>query len=183
MKRITGIDPSMTGTGIVRMDSWFGDYSFESIRMGSKFEGREIHNRLKRFIPFVKEIVKWALKEDPHLILIEGYSFGSSGQATVSIGELGGMLRYELWRKGYGDVIAEIPPKTLKKFAAQNGNASKEQMEDAVWEWWGEEFESDDEVDAFALAQLGRGFFDHLPSPLPQKSFEVVDDVYGVFHG
>jgi crossover junction endodeoxyribonuclease RuvC len=62
------------------------------------------------------------------LVVIEGYSFGQARGTSHSHaqGELGGLVRWALFRKGISYV--EIPPATLKKFATGKGNANKELM-------------------------------------------------------
>lgn len=73
-------------------------------------------------------IQQWAmgLSWDADLVGIEGYSFGSKGAAVVNIGELGGVIRYALWREGVEYV--DIPPSCLKKFATGRGDAPKDHV-------------------------------------------------------
>jgi len=62
----------------------------------------------------------------PH-VFIEGYSFGSSGQAIFDIAENCGILKYQLKRDWNIDVIP-LAPSLVKKLASGKGNARKDQM-------------------------------------------------------
>lgn len=60
------------------------------------------------------------------LVVLEGYSFGSRGRAVFDIGELGGVVRLALYRRGIPYV--DVPPAALKKYATGRGNAPKEEV-------------------------------------------------------
>ena len=64
------------------------------------------------------------------ITLVEGYSYGSKGQAVYQIAELGGIVRFWLYQHGLTTV--EITPGTLKKFATGSGAADKAQMLNAA---------------------------------------------------
>lgn len=51
----------------------------------------------------------------------------------------------------------QIPPMTLKKFAAGKGNAKKQEMLLQIYKRWGLEFNDDNAADAYALARLASG--------------------------
>ena len=59
-------------------------------------------------------------------VYIEGYSYGSKGQAIFQIAENCGILKYSLQEKRIGYDI--IVPSIVKKFATDKGNANKELM-------------------------------------------------------
>ena len=63
------------------------------------------------------------------LAVVEGYSMGSRGGMVFSIGELGGIIKLLCYNKDFKTII--IPPKTLKKFVAGNGNAGKEKQKES----------------------------------------------------
>jgi Holliday junction resolvasome RuvABC endonuclease subunit len=63
-------------------------------------------------------------------VFIEGYSFGSSGQAIFDIAENCGILKYKLKRDWNIDIIP-LSPSLVKKVATGKGNARKDQMYDA----------------------------------------------------
>lgn len=58
------------------------------------------------------------------LVVLEGYSFASRGRAIISLGELGGVVRYRLHLKGIPYV--EVPPSCRAKYATGKGNAGKD---------------------------------------------------------
>jgi len=60
------------------------------------------------------------------VVHIEGYSYGSKGQAIFQIAENCGILKYSLQEKRIGYDI--IVPSIVKKFATDKGNANKELM-------------------------------------------------------
>jgi len=65
--------------------------------------------------------------EQPSEIRIEGYSFGSKGNAFIDLITFNTFLKVKLIQR-FGHVIKIIPPKTLKKKFTGNGNASKCEM-------------------------------------------------------
>jgi crossover junction endodeoxyribonuclease RuvC len=75
------------------------------------------------------------------LVVIEGYAFGAKGNAVISLGELGGVVRLALSDRGLP--VVEIPPSCVKLFATGKGNAPK------------------DEVLAAAIRKLGYTEHDH----------------------
>lgn len=60
-------------------------------------------------------------------IMIEDFSFGSTGRSILNIAENSAVLKYSLRYEHelHYDIIS---PKTIKKFATGSGNASKDQM-------------------------------------------------------
>lgn len=62
--------------------------------------------------------------QQPCEIRIEGYSFGSKGNAFIDLITFNTFLKVKLIQR-FGHVIKIIPPKTLKKKFTGNGNASK----------------------------------------------------------
>lgn len=63
----------------------------------------------------------------PDEIRIEGYSFGSKGNAFIDLITFNTFLKVKLIQK-FGHVLKIVPPKTLKKKFTNNGNASKCEM-------------------------------------------------------
>jgi hypothetical protein len=60
-------------------------------------------------------------------VLIEDFSFGSTGRSILNIAENSATLKYCL-RYEHGINYNIISPKTIKKFATGSGNASKDEM-------------------------------------------------------
>jgi len=87
-------------------------------------EHTEYKNPIERF----ENLSSWALTIinkliDPK-IFIEGYSFGSKGQAVFQIAENSGILKYRLKHYDYKILV----PSVIKKFATGKGNEDKQKM-------------------------------------------------------
>jgi Holliday junction resolvasome RuvABC endonuclease subunit len=87
------------------------------------------------------------------LVAIEGYSYASHGRSTVSLAELGGIVRYGLWCEGI--IYIDVPPSTLKKYATGKGNADKGAMLVAAVKRLGYEGTDNNEADARWLHAVG----------------------------
>src|SRR3990167_3594133 len=99
------------------------------------------------------QIVILAESAMPELIVIEGYSWGSKFQGPA-LGEIGGVIRLALFEAGFK--IIAVAPTTLKKFVTGSGRADKPTMRQKIFKKWrGAEFDTQDEAEAFALAQWG----------------------------
>lgn len=93
----------------------------------------------------------------PTNVVYEDYSMGSKGK-TFHIGEMGGVLKVNLWRRGI-DIIL-VPPTNLKMFATGKGNADKDLMMSVLAQHRGRSFDNSDEADAYGLLLLGEAFMD-----------------------
>ena len=93
------------------------------------YEHKEYNNPIERFI----NISYWALdtihkhKKDNAQVFIEGYSFGSKGQAVFQIAENCGILKYKL-QMSPSIFYETIVPSVVKKYASGKGNADKQLM-------------------------------------------------------
>lgn len=89
----------------------------------------------------------------PRLVFIEGYSYGSSGQAILDLAEFGGLIRTALM--GWcGLNLREVPPNTIKQFATEKGAGKKEFIMAHVARRWGQIFQTNDECDAWLLSRM-----------------------------
>ncbi len=93
-------------------------------------EHKEYNTPIERF----SNISNWAIKKF-HIIghnlkvFIEGYSYGSKGQALFQIAENCGILKYQLQERNIPYDI--VVPSVVKKFATGKGNADKDMMYEA----------------------------------------------------
>jgi len=100
----------------------------------------------------------------PDIIGVEGYAFSRANQAH-QLGEVGGMVRLTTFNDGRSLRIHD--PATLKLFATGKGNATKDEVRDAVHDDWNyfwttfnlqqEDYEPrvlEDFADAYTLAQM-----------------------------
>lgn len=149
MTGCVGLDLSLRATGIAHVDG-----HVEVVRTG--------HLRGMTRLHVVRSHVSDALAQEPQLVAIEGYAFGAHGRAVISLGELGGLVRYETWRRDIRYV--EVTPLQLKKYATGYARGvSKTAMVIAARDRLGYEGESDDEADALWLRALA---LDVLGEPL-----------------
>lgn len=84
--------------------------------------------------------------------VLEAYSFGSTHRA-FDLGEVGGITKLAL--HDVCDQVEDCAPTALKKYMADHGSSTKEEMKEAVFARWGIRYRDDNLADAFALAQLG----------------------------
>lgn len=111
--RVLGLDLSLTATGFARGD-----------RSGVLHPPKSVGLGVERLDWILREVLE--LAQGIELVAIEGYSFGSHASQSRAIGELGGLIRWGLWRKKVPYV--DIPPSNVKKYAAGKGNAGKPEM-------------------------------------------------------
>ncbi len=106
----------------------------------------------------VKQVLSIAQRDKEVTFFIEDYSFGKFGTSSsvTALIELTGIITYELHKNNL--TYFKIPPTILKKYLTGKGNAKKEQMLVFALEKYGIHFNSSDECDAFALADLGLAF-------------------------
>jgi Holliday junction resolvasome RuvABC endonuclease subunit len=142
-KKIIGIDYSLNSPAICVADTSFKFENCEFYFLTSKkkhigkfgknitgYEHKEYNDPIERF----KNLSSWVLQyihTIPNVsggmeIFIEGYSYGSKGQAIFQIAENGGLLKYRLseCKLKYGIIV----PSVVKKLATGKGNADKEKM-------------------------------------------------------
>ena len=141
-KTIIGIDYSLTSPAVCINDE--GDLMFYYLTSKKKYIGQmakniigyehqEYDTPIKRF----SQISDWAINTFNRLsydlknlkVFIEGYSFGSKGQAVFQIAENCGILKYRLQQlKIQYDTVV---PSVVKKGATGKGNADKDMMYEA----------------------------------------------------
>ena len=87
-------------------------------------EHKEYNTPIERF----SNISSWVISKLPKSIkvFIEGYSFGSKGQAVFQIAENCGILKYRLQQ--FGVDYDTVVPSVVKKGATGKGNADKDLM-------------------------------------------------------
>lgn len=138
-----GLDLSLTSTG----------YSCNDVQIAvrSKYKGPQ------RLYDIWTQV--WALMTEVNnpVAIIEGYSFASRNSQAHSIGELGGVIRMNLWLNEIHYV--DVPPTVRAKFATGKGNAGKGEVMSSVsartgivWSGAG----ADDMCDAWILEEIGR---------------------------
>ena len=145
---IVGIDYSLNSPAIcIAGDNFdFNKCSFHFLtskkkhigKFGKNIFGYEIKD-YKTPIERFTNISTWALdiihkhKNDTAKVFIEGYSFGSKGQAVFQIAENCGILKYRL-QMSPSILYDTIVPSVVKKYASGKGNADKQLMYDSFKE-------------------------------------------------
>jgi Holliday junction resolvasome RuvABC endonuclease subunit len=100
-------------------------------------------------------------------IAMEGTVLAS--HSALKLGELAGLVKLTIWDYFDGNLYSvipyedhlrtplQVPPMTLKKYAAGKGNAKKQEMLMQIYKRWGIEFNDDNAADSYALARLAAG--------------------------
>jgi len=151
---ILGMDLSLTSSGLCGMAGESGDFCNCAITSAERGTAR--------LLDIERKIADWTYENCalPEWIFLEGYSYNSRQGKQFDIGELGGVIKCYI-RKNFeskGSTLVVVPPTTLKKITVGSGKAKKELMREWVFRKYGigsEILKTNDEVDAYALCQLG----------------------------
>lgn len=171
---IFGIDPSLTATGTCFTIDGQKDISGTM----SNHPKLGTIERVAIILTHIEENLNLFM-EQPDLIVIEGFSYGSKGRSVFDTAYLGWRIREYLedLRK-YEDVPwLEVPPTSLKKFTTGLGNSAKEIMIQQVYRRWGVEFKDNNQCDAFALCKVGEEYLkakNGTSQALPAFQMEVI---------
>ena len=176
MNRVVGIDYSMSSPAICCIGEDFTEFTYWTTKR--KYECNvstqefsikgellpEYKTNEERFDYLANEVTKKVLWYWPNKIILEGYSYASTGRA-FSIGENIGVLKNKFHvSKAEVQVVA---PTQVKKFATGKGNANKELMEQSFIEETGWDVKkaiaqpehtwnpSSDIIDAYYIAKYG----------------------------
>lgn len=136
--RVLGIDPSLNNMGLA-----CSECGPMTVRPG--VVGPERLHRLWLGIELHIEHIDG--------VVLEGYGYMS--EKGVVQGELGGVIRLELWRRGIPVVV--VAPTKMKKFATGKGNADKAKVLLKAVRELGYLGDSEDEADALWLQTMGLG--------------------------
>jgi Holliday junction resolvasome RuvABC endonuclease subunit len=98
------------------------------------------------------DIFEALTKHRPGIVAIEGYSYASKGSSSISLGELGGIIRWELWTHHW--LYVEIPPSCRARYATGRGNAAKDLVLQHACTRAGRVFEDNNQADAWWLWQM-----------------------------
>ena len=141
---ILGVDPSWSGTGVVRSDGAGALLSAPKAEFSCRVERLDYLGG--KLLPLARGC---------SLAVVEGYAMGSRTRPQQA-GELSGHYRWLLW--GLGIRVLIVPPKTVKKWATGNGNASKAQMIEHALERWAYKTDNDNMADAYIMYRLGESW-------------------------
>lgn len=159
-----GIDQSLTGFALTALN----------ISAPNQYQSW-VYKSDKRGVARLSDIRWWLMDKFDHIaktgdiqeIAMEAAILASP--TSLMLGELAGMVKLACWDYfdsnvnrfvPYPDnmrVPLQIPPMTLKKYAAGKGNAKKQEMLMQIFKRWGIEFNDDNAADSYALARLASG--------------------------
>ena len=175
--RIIGIDLSLTETGICCLrvaDRSNGDGTDADLHIIKEPKLREAQRllALRRHLRDIIDVFK------PDLAIVEGYAYEGIGR-LAELGEWGGVIKVELEERSIPFIV--VAPKRLKKFAAGNGDATKEQMIEAVEKRYGVCTDNDNLADAVGLSKVGEIFV--TGKSIFRSELEVVRDLKNELRG
>lgn len=164
---IAGIDPSLVGTGIVKLKD---GKVVEQKLIKSKPVGNKPIDELKRLLKIVEEIPLKGVD----MAVVEGIAYGI--RRTSSLSQLSG-LNYLIRKKCYEQNIPFIivAATTNKKFCTGSGKGEKNQMMLSVYKKWGFSPANDDLSDAFSLAKVGEALSNENRDKLLKYENEVIN--------
>ena len=146
---VIGIDQSLTGTGIVVLDSK-KSMIFKKLIVTKP---KDFDQEIERLIHIREEIKKINKSFNIKLSVLEGFGFGARGDAIFQLAGLGYLIREYFYTENIPLKI--VPPTTLKKFITGRGNCGKDLILLNVYKKWGVEFTDDNLADAYGLAMYG----------------------------
>lgn len=137
-----GIDPSLTGFAIVVIDPDAKVLAHRTISTPSELPQMHRIHLLRRATDKVFKV------HVPRRVCMEDVAYG--GPRMGNSARMSGVIEYNIfWRHGIHYKL--LPPTSLKKWATDNGKASKEEMLAGAREVW-PECPNDNEADAFLMA-------------------------------
>jgi len=146
-----GIDLSAAKVAVAQVN---GGFRVRHVEAGP-VKGEDHEARIARAAQLagtVKELLAGVDAED--VIAIESPSVAGRGQGHAT-GEVFGLVLRVVISEAAGQWFL-VNPMHLKMFATGKGRAEKDEIRLAVFKRWGFEAETNDEIDAFVLAQMAR---------------------------
>jgi Holliday junction resolvasome RuvABC endonuclease subunit len=116
--------------------------------------------RIKKILGEIRKLIAGEYSMKPYtkagLVDIEGFSFGFMNTQAHKIGGLGHLVRYMVWSHEIPYLI--VSPAEVKKFATGKSKAEKNQMLKECLRRFKQDFNDDNEADAYILAMIGRAY-------------------------
>lgn len=165
--KITGLDLSLTGTGIFILD-------------GERTEGLQINTNPKKFpnlierVEYIADAIIQNIKnhDGVDLVIMEDYFVGKNSQTVIQLSALGTMVRYKLLENGIGYLA--VMPTQIKKFETGSGTAHKDNMLKSVYKNHGYDIDSNNIADACAMAFLGKAYLDYKNGQIEKLSKQKI---------
>ena len=149
-----GIDQSLTGFALTAVDI-HNPEQYSTWVYKSPYRGVQRLDDIAAWLyTTLEDLDKWNVLN----VAMEGTVLQS--QAASILGELAGVTKLVLFQH-YDTSLnpdcalpLQIPPMTLKKYAAGKGNAKKQEMLLQMYKRWGVEFNDDNAADSYGLARM-----------------------------
>jgi crossover junction endodeoxyribonuclease RuvC len=169
MKRVVGLDLSLTATGVAVSDGT--PYLIKSRTKG--------HERLAQIARDIDNAVAGGYLQDPgraQLVVVEGPSFGSRGSAYHQLAGLWWLVAHNLWAAGIP--YAVVSPTARAKYATGKGNAGKDAVLAAVVRRYPQiEISDNNAADAWVLMAMGCDYLGEPLSEMPAAHREALAKV------
>lgn len=145
-----GIDPSLTGTGVVVLND---GKLVEKRLIKSKKDGDSFVKELQRIQGIVAEIDQMIGEYSPDIVCMEGLAFmARNTSALVQLSALNYFIRAVLNERVPWVIVQ---PSTLKKFITGSGSGGKDVVMMEVYKRYGVTITDNNLSDAYVLAQIG----------------------------
>jgi Holliday junction resolvasome RuvABC endonuclease subunit len=165
--RIVGLDLSLTATGIAVLQAGIDTEITTLCTVKSQgvpvknypgvtaYHAEDLLNKNERINLISDAVLRIVVDAEPaNLVVLEGRSFASQGQAVWDIAWLWGFIAHQLIQ--HEVPVAIVAPGTLKHWAAGKGTASKVDVAAALTRLWPDVTPgNDNEFDALGLATMG----------------------------
>ena len=144
-KKVMGLDVS-THTGFALLDANDPVEPMVTGVISSEKKG------IARVYEMGKDLEGIVLDQHPDLIVFEGFGYANTN-SLVTLVEIATYMKVIVFMCNIPMVV--VAPPSLKKFVLQKGVGKKDMMRLEVYKRWGFEDDSDDVIDAYALAMVG----------------------------
>jgi crossover junction endodeoxyribonuclease RuvC len=139
-----GIDPSLTGTSIIKIDD-------NKNIVSKKYLSTKSEDKIEKRLNYIfDEVVSMIDKDD--IVYIEGLSFASRGQATLDLAGLHYLITTFLDRNNIK--FKDVSPGSWKKWLTGKGNCKNDKVMLYVFKKFNMEFDTTDDCVAYTLARM-----------------------------
>jgi Holliday junction resolvasome RuvABC endonuclease subunit len=150
-----GVDQSLTGFALTIMD-------VKDPKNYITWVYKSPYRGVKRLVDISRWLVeKLELVEDRYVVDVAMEGSVLASHSALVLGELAAVVKIVFWsffedwdHQEHLRVPLQIPPMTLKKYAAGKGNAKKQEMLMQIYKRYGIEFNDDNAADSYGLARM-----------------------------
>lgn len=193
---IGSLDMSLSGTGMTIIDS-HGKILCQELLSSKKMKTKQHNNQTKlqivdgennliseSFIPssdlldmrriaFFKERIESQFKKyKVTKVIIENFSYGSTGRSTLDLAQLGGVIRYMMYENNIPYFLC--PPRNAKAYITGFSKAEKEQIQGSIMERFGIMIDDDNIADSFMMAQMLLDFGDGISQYVKEGGIDLL---------